>query len=196
MQADRSGFQDVSRFSMPAGFRGRPALVVQLWWVVQASLFAWSPQFAYGWRRGLLRLFGMQVGAGVLVRPSARITYPWKVVVGDHSWIGDDVVLYSLGEIRIGRNTVVSQRSYVCAADHDHLQVEFPIRARPIRIDDQVWIGTDAYIGPDVHIAQAAVVGARSSVFRDLPAAMVCTGSPCRPVKARTKQFAQVTENS
>ena len=185
MKPDANAYQDLARFTLPPGFRGRSALVVQLWWLVQASLFRWSPQFAYGFRRGLLRLFGMRVGDGVLVRPSATITYPWKVVVGDAAWIGDDVVLYSLGDIHIGRHSVVSQRSYVCAADHDHLDPLFPIRARPVRIDDQVWIGTDVYVGPGVHVAQAAVVGARSSVFRDLPAGMVCTGSPCRPVKPR-----------
>ena len=178
-------FQDLTRFRLPAGFRGRSALVVQLWWVVQGSLFAWSPQFAYGWRRGLLRLFGMRVGAGVLVRPSAKITYPWKVTVGDAAWIGDDVVLYSLGDIHIGSHSVVSQRTYLCAADHDHLRQDFPIRARPLHIEDQVWIGTDVFVGPGVRIGQGAVVGARSSVYRDLPPAMVCTGSPCRPVKPR-----------
>jgi putative colanic acid biosynthesis acetyltransferase WcaF len=182
---DTPVFQDLTRFALPPGFRGRPAWFVQLWWLVQGSLFAGSPQFAYAWRRGLLRLFGMRVGDGVLVRPTARISYPWKVQIGDHSWIGDDVVLYSLGDIRIGRHAVVSQRSYVCAADHDHLRADFPIRARPIRIDDQVWIGTDVFIGPGVHVARAAVVGARSAVYADLPAAMVCLGSPCRPVKPR-----------
>lgn len=185
MTEPRPTYQDLSRFEMPPGFRGRSAVMVQLWWVVQASLFRWSPQFAYGFRRQLLRLFGMTVGDGVLVRPSATITYPWKVVIGAHAWIGDDVVLYSLGDIHIGAHSVVSQRSYVCAADHDHRRLDFPIRARPIRIDDQVWIGTDVFVGPGVHVAQAAVVGARSSVFQDLPAAMVCLGSPCRPVKPR-----------
>jgi putative colanic acid biosynthesis acetyltransferase WcaF len=178
-------YQDLGRFVLPAGFRGRHALIVQLWWLVQASLFRASPQFAYGFRRWLLRCFGMRVGEGVRVRPSATITYPWKVVVGDSSWIGDDVVLYSLGEIHIGRHSVVSQRSYVCAADHDHEMPEFPIRARPIRIGDQVWVGTDVFVGPGVCIGDAAVVGARSAVFRDLPGEMVCLGTPCRPVKPR-----------
>ncbi len=178
-------FQDLSAFRMPAGFRGRSALAVQLWWLVQASLFRWSPQFAYGFRRWLLRLFGMRIGPGVLVRPTVTVTYPWKVVIGEFSWIGDDVVLYSLGEIQIGRHTVVSQRSYVCAADHDHLQVDFPIRARPIRIGDEAWIGTDVFVGPGVTIGRGAVVGARSSVFGDLPPAMLCLGTPCKPVRPR-----------
>ena len=178
-------YQDLSRFNLPAGFRGRSAVVVQLWWLVQSTLFHGSPQFAYGFRRWLLRVFGARVGPGVLLRPSVSITYPWKVVIEEHAWIGDDVVLYSLGEIHIGGHAVVSQGSYVCAADHDYRQVDFPIRARPVRIDDQVWIGAEVFVGPGVHIAQAAVVGARSAVFADLPAAMLCLGTPCRPVGPR-----------
>lgn len=178
-------YQDLARFSLPPGFRGRPAWLVQLWWLVQASLFRCSPQFAYGWRRWLLRRFGMAVGQGVVIRPSATITYPWKVVIGDNAWIGDEVVLYSLGEITIGADAVVSQRSYLCAADHDHTQIDFPIRARPVHIGAQAWIGTDVFVGPGVRVGRAAVVGARSSVFRDLPPAMICLGSPCVPVKPR-----------
>ena len=44
----------------------------------QGSLFRWSPQFAYGFRRWLLRLFGARVGAKALIRPSATVTYPGK----------------------------------------------------------------------------------------------------------------------
>ncbi|OYU71980.1 MAG: colanic acid biosynthesis acetyltransferase WcaF, partial [Alphaproteobacteria bacterium PA3] len=53
-----NSYQDLSKFSVPRGFRGRSALTVQAWWCVQATLFACSPQFAYGFRRWLLRLFG------------------------------------------------------------------------------------------------------------------------------------------
>lgn len=178
-------FQDLSLFKLPTGFRGGSALKVQLWWLVQATLFRASPQFAYGFRRWLLRLYGARIGAGVLVRPTATITYPWKVVVEDGAWIGDNVVLYSLGDIHIGRNAVISQRSYVCAADHDFQRRAFPIRARPVHIADQTWIGTDVFIGPGVSIGCAAVIGARSSVFTNMPPEMVCFGSPCRAVKAR-----------
>jgi len=105
--------QDLRAFRVPAGFRGRGAAIVQLWWIVEATLFGLSPQVVYGWRRWLLRLFGARVGQGVQVRASARFTYPWKVEIGDHAWIGDDVVLYSLGEIAIGGNAVISQRCYL-----------------------------------------------------------------------------------
>jgi putative colanic acid biosynthesis acetyltransferase WcaF len=178
-------WQDLSAFRMPAGFRGRSALWVQCWWLVQATLFRLSPQVLYGFRAWLLRCFGARVGKRVLIRPTATITYPWKVDLGDFVWIGDDAVLYSLGRIEIGAHSVVSQKSYVCAGDHDHRDPSFPIRGREIRIAEQVWIGTDVFVGPGVSIGAGCVVGARSSVFKDLPEGQICLGSPCVPVRPR-----------
>jgi putative colanic acid biosynthesis acetyltransferase WcaF len=161
-------------------------VVVQLWWLVQATLFAWSPQFMYGWRRWLLGLFCCRVGRGVLLRPSVQVTYPWKVSIGDCAWIGDEVVLYSLGEIEIGANTVVSQRSYLCAASHDYTKPDFPIFAARISVGAQSWLATDVFVAPGVSIGAGTVVGARSSVFHDLPSMMVCVGSPAKPIKSRS----------
>jgi putative colanic acid biosynthesis acetyltransferase WcaF len=48
-----------------------------------------------------------------LLRPSVKVTYPWKVTIGNFAWLGEDVVLYSLGEIEIDANAVVSQRTSV-----------------------------------------------------------------------------------
>jgi putative colanic acid biosynthesis acetyltransferase WcaF len=178
-------YQDLSRFRLPGGFRGRPAWLVQLWLVVQAILFHSSPQVFFGWRRFLLRLFGAQIGKGVLIRPSASVTYPWKVTIGDYSWIGDDVVLYSLGEINIGCHTVISQRSYLCGAYHDYTRPTFDMVAGPITIGDQVWIAADVFIAPNVKVGAGCLVGARSTVFNNLPAGMVCYGSPAIPVRSR-----------
>jgi putative colanic acid biosynthesis acetyltransferase WcaF len=189
VEAGDSAFvQDLSEFTMPAGFRGRPGWYVQLWWIVEGSLFRWSPQFAYGFRARLLRMFGAEVGKKVVVRPTATITYPWKVKIGDYAWIGDDVVIYSLGRIEIGAHTVVSQRSYLCAADHDYRKRDFPIRERPIKILDQCWLAADTFVGPGVTINRRAVIGSRSSVFKDIPADMVCAGSPCRPMGPRQRE--------
>lgn len=177
--------QQLDKFQLPKGFRGQSALVVQLWWLVQATLFACSPQFMFAWRRWLLRLFGAKVGQSVLIRPSAKVTYPWKVTIGDHAWVGDDVVLYSLGEIDIGAHAVVSQRSYICAAGHDYTKTDFPIFDNKVCIGEQAWLATDVFIAPGVTVGKGVVVGARSSVFHDLPPMMVCVGSPAKPIKSR-----------
>lgn len=180
--------QQLDTFRLPKGFRGRSAVVVQLWWLVQATLFACSPQFMFAWRRWLLQLFGARVGKSVLLRPSVKTTYPWKVTIGDFAWVGDDVVLYSLGEIEIGDHAVVSQRSYLCAAGHDYTQPDFPIYDKKVSIGSQAWLATGVFVAPGVTIGEGAVVGARSSVFHDLPAMMVCVGSPAKPIKPRLSE--------
>ncbi|MBA3073682.1 MAG: colanic acid biosynthesis acetyltransferase WcaF [Anaerolineae bacterium] len=178
-------FQDLKTFTLPPHFRGRSAILVQLWWCVQSTLFAWSPQFMYGWRRLLLRLFGAKIGVKVLVRPSTRITFPWKLSIGDYSWIGDHVELYTLGEVVIGTHTVVSQKCYLCTGSHDISSPSFDIFQKPIHIGSQVWIATDVYVAPGVTIGRGTVVGARSTVLSDLPEAMICYGNPAKPIKPR-----------
>lgn len=178
-------YQRLDTFRLPDGFRGRSAAVVQLWWIVQATLFAMSPQFMFGWRRFLLKLFGAKIGQGVLIRPSARVTYPWKVSIGNRSWIGDHAEIYSLGEIEIGADVVISQRSYLCAAAHEYSKPSFDILDKKIVIEDQAWLATDVFVAPGVTIGRGAVVGARSSVFQNMPAAMVCYGSPAKAVRPR-----------
>lgn len=133
----------------------------------------------------MLRVFGARIGDNVLVRPSVRITYPWKVDIGTNSWVGDDVILYSLGNIRIGENSVISQKSYLCASSHNYKKAAFPIFADAINIGNEVWIAADVFVGPGVSISNGVVVGARSSVFQDIPEGMVCLGNPAVVVKRR-----------
>lgn len=177
--------QSLDRFQLPADFRGRSAWFVQLWWLVQATLFRMSPQMLYGWRRWLLKRFGACIGTGVIIRPTVQITYPWKLTIGDHAWVGDDVVLYTLGEITIGAHAVVSQRSYLCTGSHDYTRPTFDIHARPIRIGEQAWLATDVFVAPGVEIGAGTVVGARSSVFASLPPGMIAMGTPARVVRPR-----------
>jgi putative colanic acid biosynthesis acetyltransferase WcaF len=185
---EQSPYQDLSRFKLPPNFRGRSSGLVQLWWLVHWFLFRPSPQALYGFRLFLLRSFGAKIGNRVLIRPTAWVTYPWRVSIGDYSWIGDEVVLYSLGEIHIGSHTVISQRSYLCAGTHDFTQTTFDIQALPIHVGSQVWIATDVFVASGSHIGDAAVVGARSSVFNDLPAGMICYGTPARPIRPRPRK--------
>lgn len=177
--------QKLSIFQIPKNFRGRPGWYVQLWWIVEAAFFHTSPQFMYGWRRFLMRCFGAKIGKGVILRPSMHTQFPWKVTIGDYSWIGDDVVLYSLGPIEIGDNVVVSQKSYLCTGSHDYSKNDFPIFYEPIVIENECWLATDVFIGPGVTIGSGTVVGARSSVFKSLPANKICMGSPARILKDR-----------
>ncbi|KAB1066602.1 colanic acid biosynthesis acetyltransferase WcaF [Tamlana haliotis] len=177
--------QDLSLYQNPDGFRGRSKIMVQLWWICYAVFFKPSPQVLYSWRRFLLRIFGAEIGKNVIIRPSAEFTYPWKIKIGDNSWIGDQVVLYSLGEIIIGSNTVVSQRSYICTGTHNYKEIDFPILEKRIIIGDQCWLATDVFVSPGVSIGSGVVVGARSTVISDLEPNAVYVGSPVKFIKKR-----------
>jgi putative colanic acid biosynthesis acetyltransferase WcaF len=95
------------------------------------------------------------------------------------------VVLYSLGPITVGADCVISQRSYLCAGSHDYRSAAFDMRVAPVVVEDEAWIASDVFVGPGVRIGAAAVVGARSTVLRDLPPAMVCAGEPALPLHPR-----------
>ncbi|OZV70815.1 WcaF family extracellular polysaccharide biosynthesis acetyltransferase [Winogradskyella aurantia] len=177
--------QNLELYKNPKGFRGRSAVTVQLWWLVHFFLFKPSPQFLYGWRRFLARSFGAKIGKNVLLRPSVQMTYPWKVSIGDNSWIGDEVVLYSLGNIDIGSNSVISQRSYLCTGSHDYTDVSFPIYENQIKIGNECWIATDVFVAPGVVIGDRAVIGSRSTVLKGVEEGTVNIGSPCRMIKKR-----------
>jgi putative colanic acid biosynthesis acetyltransferase WcaF len=177
--------QDLSKARVPPGFRGRPAWFVQLWWIVQTLLFHPSPQVFYGWRRFILRCFGAQIGKGVLVRPSVKVTYPWKLRIGDWSWVGDEVTLYTLGEITIGESAVVSQRSYLCTGSHDYASPTFDLFAKPILVESESWLAANVFVGPGVTIGRGAIVGACSVVLNDVPSKMICAGNPVKVLRAR-----------
>ena len=163
---------------MPRGFRGRSAFYVQIWWLVQGSLFRWSPQFAYRWRASLLRLFGAAVGNGTIIRQSVRITYPWKVKIGDNVWIGDRTELYSLGSITIGASTCISQDSYICTGTHDPCSRSFEIYSLPIEIGTEVWINSGVFVMPGTKIGSKSIIGVRSLVMSDIPEGVFAAGSP------------------
>ena len=177
--------QNLKDFSLPKGFRGRSAFTCQLWWIVQSLLFSTSPQFMYRYRAFLLRLFGAKIGKAVKIRPSAKFTFPWKVVIGDYSWVGDGVIFYSLGDIELGKNVVISQKTYLCTGTHDYKQSSFPIYSQKITIEDEVWVASDVFVSPGVKIENGVVVGARSLVTKDLAAGGIYIGSPAIKVSQR-----------
>lgn len=181
--------QDLSLFRLPADFRGRSALVCQAWWIIQDTLFRWSPQFMYGFRNALLRLFGAQIGTAVMIRPTVRIQFPWKVIIGDYTWIGDHAELYSLGPISIGAHAVISQMCYLCTATHDPSEVDFPIYATSMTVGDEVWLCAGVFIMPGANIGRGAVVGARSLVTKDIPAMALAKGNPAVVTGERKTNF-------
>lgn len=174
---------DISNKPSPHSLGSR--LKRQLWNIVQATLFRWLPRPCHRLRARILRAFGARVSLKARVYPRAKIWGPWNLIMHDYATLADDVDCYCVDTIEIGAHTTVSQYSYLCGATHDHEHPNFPLEPRPIRIGPSCWIAADVFVGPGVTIGQGAVVGARSSVFTDLPAWKVCVGTPAKPISDR-----------
>jgi putative colanic acid biosynthesis acetyltransferase WcaF len=176
---------ELSRYDQSWFDRGRPAVVVMLWHTISRTIYRLPVHNAHGFRAFLLRLFGAKVGRGVMLRPTSEITYPWKVEIGDDTWIDDEVVLYSLGEITIGSNCVLSRRTFVSTGNHRADDPAFGLVIKPCVIEDGVWLQADCFVAQDVTIGHNTVVRARSSVFRSLPPDTICQGTPAVVVSPR-----------
>jgi putative colanic acid biosynthesis acetyltransferase WcaF len=181
--ADR--VQDLSIFKLPPGFRGRNAVIVQLWWIVQSTLFRWSPQVMYGWRAWLLRLFGAKIGRRVLIRPGTHITYPWKLKCGDYVWIGDGTELYNLADIEIGSHVAIAHDVAITTGSHMFRQKTFDIYALPIVIEDECWLCAGSFIHQGVTLAKGSVIGARAVIQKSTEPYSINAGFPSRQVGTR-----------
>ena len=109
----------------------------------------------------------------------------WPVDLADDATVGDHAILYSLGIIKVGKRSIISQYAHLCAGTHDYADHTFRLLRTPVLIGDDVWIGADAFIGPGVTVGSLSVVGARSSTYKDLPERRVCVGNPAKPIKER-----------
>lgn len=174
---------DLSQCPSPFTIWNKAARV--LWGAVWLCLFRSSPRPCHGWRRFLLRRFGARIGRGVALQPSCRITMPWKLQMGEYSSLGDYVICYNAGGVRIGRHATISQYSHLCSSSHDYEHPHMAQTFAAIEIGEQAWVCADAFIGPGVSVGQGAVVGARASVFKDVAPWTVVGGNPARPIKKR-----------
>ena len=158
-----------------------------LWLAVQSTLFRSSPRPLHGFRAWLLKLFGADIPfpSEVVIFPTAKVMFPWKLSLAPRSMVGPYVNLYNLATIRLEYGANLSQHCHLCAGTHDFTRWEMPLVTKPIVIGRNVWLGADVFVGPGVTVGELSVVGARSVVVKDLPPRMICVGQPCRPIHAR-----------
>lgn len=178
---------DISYCASPQSLSNRLARV--LWTIVWSCLYRPSPKILHGWRRFLLRLFGSKIGQGVHPYPSTRIWAPWNLEMGDYSCLGDNTICYCVDMIRIGAHSTVSQYSFLCTASHDYTDPAMPLTTAPIVMGERVWIAADVFVGPGVAIGDGAVIGARSSVYRNIEPWTVVAGNPAMFIKKREIRF-------
>jgi putative colanic acid biosynthesis acetyltransferase WcaF len=165
--------------------RGRPFWFEAGWYLVKVTFFLSALPWPSSFKRALLRAFGAKIGAGVVIKPRVNIHMPWRLEIGEHSWIGEEVFILNLDRVLIESHCCVSQRSFLCTGNHDFRDTSFAFQCAPINIRHGAWIGASVFVGPGVEVGEEAVVTAGSVVVKNLPSGMICSGNPAEQKKSR-----------
>lgn len=164
---------------------GRSPIVRGLWYIVNA-LFFLSPFFPLiAPKRFLLRCFGAKVGRGVVLKPTINIKYPWLLEIGDHAWIGENVWIDNLAKVSIGANTCLSQGAMLLCGNHNFKSSTFDLIVEEIILEDGVWIGAKAVVGPGTHCCSHAVLAVSSVATGKLDSYTIYRGNPAVEIKKR-----------
>ncbi|HLH56769.1 MAG TPA: WcaF family extracellular polysaccharide biosynthesis acetyltransferase [Verrucomicrobiae bacterium] len=165
--------------------RGASRPVEALWYAFKCLVFLSAVPYPTSFKCAILRRFGARVGRGVILKPRINIHFPWKLTIGDFTWIGEEVFILNFEPVVIGSHCCISQRAFLCTGNHDYRQVEMPFRNRPIAVNDGAWVGAQVFVGPGVTVGSDSVLTVGSVATRSLPPEMICSGNPCGPVAPR-----------
>lgn len=175
---------DLSKFTGAGYDRGRGFASQVLWLAVSGAYLEhwWCPP---GTRARILRSFGAVIGERVLIRHRVRIHWPWKLTVGDNSWIGEGTWILNLEPVSIGSNVCVSQDVFLCTGSHDRSSPSFEFDNAPIVIDDGAWVAARATVLRGCHIGANSIVGAAALIVKDVPAEAVLLAPAAQPRATR-----------
>jgi len=174
---------DLAGYTTGGFQRGASPLKEAAWWAVRALFFQTPLPWPSGLRVALLRVFGAKIGEGVVIRSQVNVTFPWRLTVGDHVWIGDEVMILSLAEVTIESNCCISQRAFLCTGSHDFSSPAFTLKTSPVTIREGSWVAAAAFIAPGVQVGPESMVAAGSVVMEDVPAKVIVRGNPAAVVK-------------
>lgn len=159
-----------------------------LWYICNVLFFINPLNPSSGFKKFILRLFGAKIGRGVVIKPGVNIKYPWKLFIGDHSWIGEKVWIDNLANVVIGSNCCISQGAMLLTGNHNYAAREFDLMILAITLEDGVWIGSRALVCPGVICRTHAVLAVQSVASKTLEAFTIYQGNPAVAVKERVIQ--------
>jgi putative colanic acid biosynthesis acetyltransferase WcaF len=138
----------------------------------------------------LLRLYGAKVGKGVVIKPAVNIKYPWRLTIGDYSWIGENVWIDNLADVTIASNVCVSQGAMLLTGNHNYKLETFDLMTGEIKLEEGSWVGARAVVCPGVTLHRRAVLTVNSVATEDLEENGVYQGTPAKYIRKRNSQSA------
>jgi putative colanic acid biosynthesis acetyltransferase WcaF len=175
----------LDNYSLGTYSPGAPLWKQLLWYFIGSPLVEsyWLPISAFKVR--ILRLFGAKISQGVRIKSGVRVKFPWRLIVGDYAWIGENVWIDNLASVTIESHACISQGVYLCTGNHNWNHPDFKLMPSSIHIQQSSWIGAKSVIGPGVIVGRGAVLTLGAVTGRSLEAMTIYTGNPAQAVKER-----------
>lgn len=138
---------------------------------------------------------GLTTGVGCRIEAFPKIKENIVLQFGKNVQINDYVHITAMESVKIGNNVLLASKIYIsdcshgsyCGDENDSSPNTIPetrtLFAKPILIEDNVWLGEFVSVLPGVTIGKGTIVGANSVVAKSLPANVIAVGSPAKPIK-------------
>lgn len=137
-------------------------------------------------RNEILRRLLRKTGTQFLIEQPFYCDYGYNIEIGENFYANINCVILDEAKVTFGNNVFIAPNCGLYTAGHP-FDVEQRKRgleyARPITIEDNVWIGAQVCILPGVTVGEGCVIGAGSVVTKDIPAHTLAVGNPCRVVR-------------
>lgn len=136
-----------------------------------------------------LRAVGAALGKDILIYHGFWVWYPWCLSIGNHTVVGDHVILDARGGIQIGESVNISSEVAIWTGQHDLQSPDFAYVKSPVRIGNHAWLSFRSIILPGVTVGEGAVIAAGAVVTKDVPPYTVMAGIPAKPIGPRNKDL-------
>lgn len=133
----------------------------------------------------LLSVFGAEIGDNVVIKPNVNIKYPWKLKIGENTWIGEKVWIDNLGEVTIGKNACLSQGAMLLCGNHNYKKEAFDLIVGKITLEDGVWIGAHSIVTPGVRCKSHSLLAVNSVATSTLEPYTIYQGNPAVKIRER-----------
>jgi len=167
----------------------KPKAQVYLWAIVELLFVTNAWQISSSLRIRALRLFGAEIGEDVIFRPRTRVKFPWKLHIGDRSWIGEGVWFHNQDHVFIGSDVVLSQETFLTTGSHAHRR-DMALITRPITIENGAWVTSRAIVLGGAHIGRSALVRPLTVVAGRVAANTIVSGPDAEVVGTRFPESA------
>lgn len=156
-----------------------------LWYITNRVFFKTIIPFPNKIKRSILILFGAKIKRRLVIKPSVSIKFPWKLQIGNNTWIGENVWIDNLENVVIGNNVCISQGALLLTGNHDYTITSFDYRNAPIIIEDGCWVGAKSVVCPGVTLKSHSILTVGSIATKDLDPYTIYQGNPAQAIRKR-----------